>query len=156
MRVIAETEGRTYVALDIEWPDQFVSPFTGALFPCLIWDHGSRFSEEDRSVLARALLESGCRYAVCGGLGCEAWHDAVDIELVKKHLDDPEEVLEKIRVMTSWHNDESADDVGFFFVLNTNFDFHEFRQYVVLHVGSGQEVERVEAAVRKYALREEV
>jgi hypothetical protein len=78
MRVITESEGRTFVAVEIERPEEFVSPFPGELYPCLVWDHGSRFSDEDRLVLAQALLESGCRYAVCGGARCEDLHDAVN------------------------------------------------------------------------------
>lgn len=107
------------------------------------------------------MLGGGCRYAVCGGLHCEEWHDAVDNEFLKKHIDDPDEVLpdevlDESHVMTTWHENEPAEDVGFFFVLNTNFDFHDFQQYLVLHVGRGREVAHVDAAVRKYALREEV
>ncbi|MBM0107825.1 hypothetical protein JM946_24080 [Steroidobacter sp. S1-65] len=156
MRVIAESQGRIYISVEIERPDEFASPFPGALFPCLIWYHGSRFGAEERSALARALLEGGCRYAVCGGVRCKDWHDAVDSEFVKNHMDDPDEALDEVHVMTTWHENESADDVGFFFVLHTNFDFHDFDRYLVLHVGRGREVEHVDAAVRKYALGEEV
>lgn len=35
------------------------------------------------------------------------------------------------------HADESPDDVAFFFVLNTNFNEHDFKRFLVLHVGDG-------------------
>ena len=80
-------------------------------------------------------------------------HDAVDIEVAKQHLDDPDVDAQAAHVMTTWHEDESADDVAFFFVFNTNFD-HDFERYLVLHVGSGPVKERLDAAVRDYALGE--
>lgn len=39
--------------------------------------------------------------------------------------------------MTTWHADESPDDVAFFFVLNRNFNEHDFKRFLVLHVGDG-------------------
>ena len=88
-------------------------------------------------------------------MNCEAWHDAMDQEFVKQHLDDPQEVCEAAHVMTTWHEGENPDDVAFFFVLNTDFDDHEFRKYLILHIGTGELREQVDAAVRKYALHEE-
>ena len=156
MDVLAESEGKVYGAFVIDSPEDFSSPFNGTSFPCLIWDHGSRLSDEERSAVARALLDSGCRYAVCGGECCERWHDAVDEAFVMQHLGDSEDVRDAVFVMTSWHDGESPNDVAFFFVLNTNFDDHYFTRYLVLHVGFGKAREQVDAAVRKYALNEGV
>ena len=152
MNVLVEKEGKIYVGVTIVRPGDFASPFPGAEFPCLIWDHGSRFTDQERSAVANAVLDSGCRYAVCGGDSCEAWHDAVDTEYVKLHSHDSEEVRAPAMVMTTWHTGESPDDVGFFFVLHTNFDHHDFQHYLVLHVGTSEAMEHVDAAVRKYAL----
>lgn len=35
-------------------------------------------SDAGRFTIAKELLKAGCRYAVCGGQTCEAWHDAID------------------------------------------------------------------------------
>ena len=78
MNVLAENDGRTYASVAIDAPADFVSPFPGALFPCMIWDHDGRFTAAQRSEVANRLLQAGCRHAVCGGQSCEAWHDAVD------------------------------------------------------------------------------
>jgi hypothetical protein len=152
MDVLAENEGKIYRAIAIDAPEDFASPFPGALFPCLIWDYDGYFTNTQREVVARALLEAGCRYVVCGGERCEAWHDAVDSAFVQQHLDDPEDVRAAVHVMTTWHDGESPDDVAFFFVFNTNFDDHDFRQYLVLHIGARKTKEQVDAAVRAYAL----
>jgi hypothetical protein len=154
MEVLAEKDGKIFSTATLHRPDAFMSPFAGVLFPCLIWDHEGHFRELARSATARALLEAGCRYAVCAGKNCEAWHDAVDMEFVKAHLHDPDGILESVHVMTSCHHEETPDDVAFFFVLNTNFDNHEFRHYLVLHVGTGPARDQVNEAVRKYVLGE--
>ena len=92
MDLLVETEGKVYRAIAIDGPRGFASPFPDALFPCLIWDHDGHFTEAQRSAVARALLKGGCRYAVCGGQSCEAWHDSVDTAFVEQHLDDPEQL----------------------------------------------------------------
>jgi hypothetical protein len=152
MDVLAENDGKVFWRATIDRPGAFTSPFSGALFPCLIWDHDGHFTDTARSAIAKALLEAGCRYAVCGGRNCAGWHEAVDAEFVKAHIDDPKDVWESAHVMTTWHDGESPDDVAFFFVLNTNFDDHDFRRYLVLHVGTGPLRDQIEAAIRKYAL----
>ena len=152
MYVLAENRGKTYAALTVHAPDDFVSPFPGALFTCMIWDHAGRFTETQRSEVAKRLLQAGCRYAVCGGQNCEAWHHAVDEEFVRLHVDDPDQTLDAMHVMTTCHTDETPDDVAFFFVLNTNFDDHDFDRYLVMHVGDGQARGEVDAAVRRYAV----
>ncbi|MBM3494779.1 MAG: hypothetical protein FJX72_10765 [Armatimonadetes bacterium] len=152
MNVLAENEGKTYAVLAVDAPDDFVSPFPGALFACMLWDHDGRFTETQRSEVAKRLLQAGCRYAVCGGQNCEAWHDAVDEEFVRLHVDDPDQTADAVHVMTTWHANETPDDVAFFFVLNTNFDDHDFDRYLVVHVGDGHARGEVDAAVRRHAV----
>lgn len=155
MSVLVENEGKTYVAMVIGAPGDFASPFSGTVFPCVIWDHDGRFTEAQRGEVARRLLQAGCRYAVCGGQNCESWHDAVDEEFVQQHMNDTATTLDAAHVMTTWHAGESPDDVALFFVLNTNFGDHDFDHYLVLHIGDGQAKAEVDAAVRRYALNED-
>jgi hypothetical protein len=155
MNLLAENNGKSYVAIAIDNPDDFSSPFPDVLFPCLIWDQVGHFTDGHRSSVAKALLESGCRYAVCAGENCEAWHHAIDSHLVQQHLDDSDEVREALHVMTTSHEGETPDEVAFFFVLNTNFDYHDFTHYLVLHVGTGPAKEPVDAAIRKYAFNKD-
>ncbi|HAK96020.1 MAG TPA: hypothetical protein DCM87_13770 [Planctomycetes bacterium] len=154
MYVIAEIHGRTYSASTVADPGAIADPLPGGPFPCLLWDHDGRSPAPLRSAVARALLEAGCRYVVCGGHNCEAWHDAIDWEFVNAHIDDPTGVTDAAHVMTSWHDGQTPDDVAFFFVRNTNFDDHDFRTHVVLHVGAGSDHDRLNAAVRRHALAE--
>jgi hypothetical protein len=155
MSVLVVQGGKTYVATTLDAAGDVVSPFPGALFACMIWSHDDRLTEAQRAEVARQLLQAGCRYAVCGGQICEAWHDAVDEELLQQQSNAPATTLDAVEVMTTWHTDESPDDVAFFFVLNTNFGDHDFEHYLVLHVGDGPAREEVDAAVRRYAINEE-
>jgi hypothetical protein len=149
MEIIAKSPDKTVTATTIDRPF-FSPPLQGVLFPCLIWDHTGEFSHQQRRAVAGLLIEAGCRYVVCGGLHAEAWHDAVDMEFVSRHLDEPDEARGSVHVMTTWHEGESPDTVASFFVLHTNFGHHGFRHYLVLHVGTGPGIAPLEAAIRRH------
>src|SRR5262245_16209743 len=100
MELIAENEGRIYGSVIIERPGDFAAPFAGEVFPCLLWDHWGSFTDAEQAAVAAPLIHAGCRYAVCGGKGCEAWHEAIDMEFVARHLDDSEEIRESMHIMT--------------------------------------------------------
>ena len=151
MNLLAQINGRTYAATTIRHPSDFASPFSEGLFPCLVWDHQGRFDKAQQRDVAKALLDAGCRYAVCGGKECEAWHDSFDWEFVERHLNDADEVREAEHIMTTWHEGETPDEVAFFFVCNTNFDDHDFTRYLVLHIGADETNDDVDAAIRRHA-----
>jgi hypothetical protein len=78
------------------------------------------------------------------------WHDIVDEEWLSQHVDDSDDVQAAAHVMTTWHEGESPDDVAFFFVMNTNFDDYDFKDFLIVHSGgSGSDFDRVNAAVRR-------
>jgi hypothetical protein len=68
---------------------------------------------------------------VCGGVGCEAWHDSVDLAWATDYADGNQPA----EVMTSWHTDESAAEVVWFFLMNTNFDHYAFTRFLILVIG---------------------
>jgi hypothetical protein len=152
VKLLAEKEGKVYASVAVDELGEFLACSPRGFFASLIWDHASEFSDSDRATVAKTLLDAGCRYVVCGGQQCSEWHDAVDLEFVKRHLDDDEAVADASHVMTTWHEGESPDDVAFFFVFLTNFDRHDFTRYLVVHVGTGESRHDVDAAVRRCAL----
>lgn len=87
--------------------------------------------------LCSRLLAAGCRYLVAGGVECSDWHDAMDIAVAIREIDDPQEETDKLAVMTTWHEGEAEDDVAFFFVNNTNFEDYVFERFLILSVGPG-------------------
>ena len=116
-------------------------------FVCLLWNHGTSLATESSAALLLSLIRSGCRYFVCGGTGCETWHDLVDEVFVEEYLDSSDEERDRAHVMTTWHTDQSPDDVAFFFAFNTRFDDVEFERYLVLHLRPSTTKDVVDDAV---------
>lgn len=73
-------------------------------------------------------------------MDCEIWHDAVDEE-------NPDEPM----VMTTWHTEESINQVARFFVLDTWFeDCRRPRNYLILLIGSDPTVgDKLQRAVAR-------
>jgi hypothetical protein len=151
MHLLAEHGNRRYFADQVGDLSCAVIGMEGEPFPCLVWDHKGGASPEGKMAFARQVMAAGCRYAVCAGLECEEWHDAFDFAFVQDHLDEPEEKQDEQFVMTTWHANQSVDEVAMFFVWNTDFDKHEFDRYLVLHLGTGRAERAVDEAVRRHA-----
>jgi hypothetical protein len=127
----------------------FVWAFNERPYPCLLWTHSSPLPPNERAELAERLVASQCRYAVCGGQECEALHDDIDSAYIRPLLDPATIHLPRPMLMTTWHEGESYAEVASFFVLNTNFAEHDFREFLVVHIGgTSAEHGALEAAVR--------
>jgi hypothetical protein len=109
---------------------------------------------DELSRLSRARIACGIRYAVCGGVECERWHDAIDQAFIELDLEG--EAYETRFVTTSWHTDEPPEEVAFFFIHNTNSDAHDFTRFLVLQLGGDWPREQqLRAAIREHALEPE-
>ncbi len=154
MEILAKKDGRIFGAMTIQSPDGFTCPFSDVLYPCLIWDHEGNLSGDERYLLARKLIDSGCRYAVCGGKHFKVWHDTIHWAYIDLSLGDNEEDDSNL-VMTSWHEDESPDDVARYFVTCTDFPQYNFKNYLVLHIGDSLSHLVLNEFVRENALSKE-
>lgn len=156
MRLLAEHEGSRVFVHTVGTPNVPALPFGGAGFPCLVWHHGEPWRQEDMLDFARGLIRGGCRYAVCVGPRYEGldWETAFDMAWVEDYLDVPQAARDANFLMTSQHDGESVDDVAFWFILNTCFDCHDFQDFLLLHMGTGPNVEAVEGAVMRWLRRE--
>jgi hypothetical protein len=151
MHLIVEYDGRSFYSESIAAPQDLQMTFSGAAFPCLLWDHAGGSHVSTKEALARALIRAGCRYAVCAGRECEQWHDMFDECLVEDRLDSANK-NEDALVMTTWHDGETPDDVASFFVFDTNFGPHDFKHFLVLHFGTGPQKFDVDESIRRYAI----
>jgi hypothetical protein len=148
--LLLEHPPRSYWLQVLHDVKSFEPPFDGTPYPCLLWDTRAQRSSDDIRVLTRALIASNCRNGVCGGLDCDRWHDGLDEAFLNQRLSKEEE--ESRFVLTTWHTDESPDDVAFFFVHNTNFDDHDFKQFLVVQIGSDWTTEQaLTEALREHA-----
>lgn len=151
MKLLGRYDGREYHSESIPLARRLVSPFKEGPFACLLWTHGVARDVDQASDLLKSLLDSGCRYFVCGGEDCEWWHDMTDELFVTKYLNATAAERERAHVMTTWHANESPEDVAFFFVFNTSFDDISFERFLVIHIGNGNAADLVDAKVQAQA-----
>jgi hypothetical protein len=144
---ILEHAGRTFGYLHLGPGEAYSSPFGAQPYVCLVWDADGFTDSKNRQYLADAIIASNCRYVVCGGAHCEAWHDAMDEAFLELELKG--EQYEEQFVMTSWHTDQLESEVALFFVHCTASDEEPFTKYLVLQVGGGWDtMSRLKSAVQ--------
>ncbi|MBB6558239.1 hypothetical protein HNP48_000903 [Acidovorax soli] len=87
------------------------------------------------------LVASGCLYMMAWGLGCSSWDDSVDWALLGafRFEDIPPERF----VMTSWHENETLDDVFFFCKQCALHDSVNLAQTVLLHIAKQPAEQRI-------------
>ncbi|MEM7165717.1 MAG: hypothetical protein AAF581_09650 [Planctomycetota bacterium] len=166
MELLAENLGRVFVAVQMDRPDDLVSPFRESDFACLIWDHSGQFTADQRSEVARHLVADGCCRVVCAGVDGEEWHDTIDMEDVMGHIDDAEEECASDSIVTTWHSDLTPEEVVERFVHASDLE-EEFDEelddladvehlldcdgHLILHISDGPARARIDAAIRKCA-----
>lgn len=147
MSPVLEIDGRQVWSLTIRKASEFDLPLPQHPYPCLIWSE-METSSDFKLELSKKLIKTDCRYIVAGGIECSLWDDAGDFAFIASNddYDPPDEQF----VMTSWHEGESLVEVVRFFALNTNFDRHDFRHFLIVHIGESQEMEfELIEAIRK-------
>ena len=122
--------------LHIKRPYSFTSPFKGADFVALIYAVDENITYEEQEAISDQIVTSGCRYAVCAGYKSSSWDDSIDMADIKRNGG---EVRDENLVMTSWHDNESLENIVFFFLNNTSFDYFTAERFVVLFVGGDSE-----------------
>lgn len=98
-------------------------------FKCLILIE-REVGEEYRDEISRVLVKAGCLYALAWGIECSAWDDSIDWAYIQFHeFDDcPEEQF----VTTTWHEDETLEEVVEFAKHCNAYDHPELKNTLVL------------------------
>lgn len=126
-------------------------PFGEEPFAALVWA-AERTSAAHKERTCAALIASGCRYLVCGGLEAAAWEEAADITFAAQDLAGSE--FEERMVMTTSHEREPVDEAVWFFIRNTGFGDHDFTRCLVLLIGDDPGIrDELIAAMRIEAAR---
>lgn len=116
-------------------PYRFLPPFSGAEYALLLVIATVEVTPAEQAEISRAIISSGCRFAVCFGHQCTAWHDAIDWASVV-------DAKESARlVMTTWHDDETPEEVAHFFAQNTSFEEFSAVNFGVFVLGSDPQLE---------------
>ena len=142
-----EAQGQRILFEQLRRPFALETSFGGEPFVALVNAVDTTITNDDRNAISDALVAAGCRYAVCTGIECSLWDDAVDCANIAsaRNFEPPADRF----VMTSWHDEEPIEEVAEFTMKQTNFDGNEFNNYLVLFVGANAEAK---AAVRKAML----
>jgi hypothetical protein len=118
--------------LELRRPYQFSSPFEGE-FAAMIVALDPAMNAEEQRELSAALVAQGCRYAVCAGIKASSCDDSLDWAFLESVNFEP---ADERFVMTSWHDEETPDDVVFFFANCTTFGNFEPSRFVAVFLGS--------------------
>ena len=139
MRLIAQQEDRRFWFLRLEPP--YKTPVTGFGLPfvAIVVSCDASITLEQQANISAQLVEVDCRYMLAWGSNASSWDDSVDIAFINTdpNFNPPDDR----HVMTTWHNDETLDDVVWFALMNTNFDSHEFHDYLALMIGANPDIE---------------
>jgi hypothetical protein len=108
-------------------------PFDRGEFAAWILSADPALEPAEQNSIATALIDAGCRFAVSSGYNASSWDGAVDYAYLLRHPGP--EVDPANFVMTSWHENESLDEVAEFFVRNTSFETFSPKLFVVVGVG---------------------
>jgi hypothetical protein len=95
----------------IDKPYVFRSPFNGEFFVCFLFNNDSSIPNDDQNQISKDLISSNCRYSVCASYNCSSWDNSIDMAYIStdENYDPPNETM----VMTTWHDDETTDDIIF-------------------------------------------
>ena len=116
-------------------------------FACLLYSNQKKVSSDEMGLVANWLVNSGCRYAVCAGLKCEEWHDTIDT------ADTIRDLNTQNLIMTTWHKNETVEDVVWFWLNLTDFEDIAFENYLVLLVGDSKTIEeKIRQAINNNSL----
>lgn len=91
-----------------------------------------KVSSEWQSLISKWLVESGCLYMLAWGINCSSWDDSVDYANMQEF--DYGEIPEEKLVMTTWHDNETLNEVFWF---SKNSAFHpaiDLKNTLILHV----------------------
>ena len=139
MKLISQQRDRRFWLLRLEPPYETRLPRFGAPFVAIVVACDSSLTPEQQANLSAQLVAVDCRYMLAWGDNASSWDDSVDMAFIgtDPNFDPPHDRL----VMTTWHDKETIHDVVWFALTNTDFDAHDFHDYLALLIGGNPEIE---------------
>lgn len=101
-------------------PFSVLSPWPGEEFALLLVIRDPDVTPDEKATLSRQIVDAGCRYAVCTGVDSGGWDDSIDHAVVEAELAGRRP--ESKTVMTTWHENETLEEVVTFFLNHTTFE----------------------------------
>ena len=91
------------------------------------------YSEAWQDKVSRWLVDAGCLYMMAWGPNCTTWDDSVDLAQIEKFL--PGEAPENEFVMTTWHDNESLEEVFWFAQMCAYDAYDRIENILIVHIG---------------------
>jgi hypothetical protein len=113
-------------------------------FVAWIMSNDATLSGDERDAIAMDLVRAGCRYAVCSGPDGTLWDDAVDAASLKVSC-----LQRKEPVMTTWHDDETFEEIAEFFACHTSFDDYRPDTFILVGIGPFAQLDEAQALVAR-------
>jgi hypothetical protein len=146
MEMIAERDEKQIWFHALSRPYELSASFQGLEYVCILFVNDETINSEEQAQLSAQIISSGCRYAVCTGYRCSTWDDSIDMASLEVNNF---EFKDETFVMTTWHENESVEDVIFYGLMNTMFDDLVFSKYLILTVGSQADLyEQIHKAIQ--------
>lgn len=99
------------------------------------------YNQEWQDRCSQWMVAGGCRYMMAWGPNCSSWDDSVDHADVERF--DFGEIPDTHFVMTTWHDDETLEEVFWFsqYCATLTYDDVEISTIILLHIGSADRAE---------------
>lgn len=127
-------------------PYLFASPFADAEVAVLLYINDTTITAEEQELLSDQIVAGGCRYAVCAGYKCSTWDDSIDVADLRRN---DWKVRDDNFVMTSWHENETLEDIVSFFLNDTSFDYFTATNMLVLVLGNSKMLEEIKEEINR-------
>jgi hypothetical protein len=126
------------------WSDATTLPGTTRIGAVLLscWDDPDRMLKQIRSLVPH-MLDNGCTFISCFGRHAESIHDFIDGEIVAMEMTNAREC--DAIVVTTFHADESSDEVATFFLNHCHLSQINGRKVLILDSQREEDQELVEA-----------
>jgi hypothetical protein len=93
-------------------------------------DHAVTPEWQDK--VSNHLVDAGCLYMMAWGVDCSAWDDAFDWANIMKFIG--EEIPEDKFLITTWHDDETVDEVFYFCKFIAKHPTVDLNSVLVFHI----------------------
>jgi hypothetical protein len=145
VRLLASTVAEFRVC-QLTRPYRFESPVLRKQFVAWIMSNDPTITADERYAISLDLVKAGCRYAVCSGPDGTLWDDSVDFA----NLEVSPDLKDDEFVMTTWHDDETLEDIAFYFTQNTAFGDFVPEVFILVAVGPSKEILEAKTQVEQF------
>ena len=94
----------------------------------------AQVSPEWQFAVSAWLVRSGCLYTMAWGMGSSSWDDSVDMANLERF--EFKDIPEDSSVMTTWHDDETLDEVFRFCKNNASHPTIALKNTLLLHIAT--------------------